>query len=99
LSKSDLVSSPNFEPGEPGRLLCDDVDPVDASTARALAHEGDELLDRLALALEDGFDRPVGLIPHPARHPFGERAAPRRLAEEDSLHLALHDDAATLHGF
>ena len=94
-----LLSLADVEAGEPLRLLGDDVDPVDARAPRAVAHEADEPVDRLTLALEDRLDAAVREVPHPAGDTVGERAASGRLAEEDALDVTLHGDAAALHGF
>jgi hypothetical protein len=64
---------------------------------RPFAHVGHEPLDRLALSLEDGLDRPVRPVPNPAGDAARERAALRGLAEEDALDVSLDDDAAALH--
>ena len=92
-------SSADVEAGEPLRLLGDDVDPVDARSSRAVAHEADEPLDRVALALDHRLDAPVREVPDPAGDAVGERAPFGRLAEEDALDVTLDGDAAALHGF
>ena len=52
----------------------------------------------MRLALEDGLDRAVGTVRDPAGDAALVRAAANGLAEEDSLHMAVHDDAAADHG-
>ena len=89
----------NVEAGEPLRLLRDDVDPVDARAARAVAHEADEPVDRLSLAFEYSLDTAVRAVPHPAGDTVCESTAPRRLEEEDALDVTLEDDAPALHAF
>ena len=69
------------------------------AAARTVAHEADEPLDRVALALDDRLDAAIGEVPDPAGHAVGQRAAPGRLAEEDALDVTLNGDAAALHGF
>jgi hypothetical protein len=60
--------------------------------------EGDQPLDRLALALEDGLDGSLRGVSHPSGDPALLREPPRRVAEEDALDAAVDDEAAADHG-
>src|SRR3954469_24295999 len=82
--------SANFEAGEPLWLLVLDVHPLDLGFARALARECDHALDRVRVALEDGFDRPVVAVRDPAGHPARARLLLSGVAEEHALHAAVH---------
>lgn len=88
---------PDREAGEPLGLLVHDVHPLDLSAARALAAKRDKPLDRVRVALEHGFHRPVPVVPHPAGDAVLLRAPTRRVAEEDALHPPVDDDAAPGH--
>ena len=59
--------------------------------------EVDEALDRVRFAFEHGLDGTVGTVRHPAGYATLKRQPAHRLAEEDSLHTAVHDDAAADH--
>jgi len=65
--------------------------------ARAFAAEGDETLNRLRLALEHRFDGSVTTIRDRATHAVPLCEPPNRVAEEDTLHVPVDDDAAADH--
>ena len=58
----------------------------------SVGDEGQRLLDRLRLALEDRLHAPIREIAHPAREPelFGPPA--RRLPKPHALHASAHED-------
>ena len=88
---------PQHETAEVVRRLLEDVDGVHTRAARALTAEVDEPLDGSGVALEDRLDRPVATVCHRAGDvaPVGE--PPHRLAEEHTLHVAVHDHATANH--
>jgi hypothetical protein len=86
----------DVEAGQVFGLLVGDLDAIDARAARALTHERDDALDRLRLALEDGLDAAVPVVPHPARHAVALGEAADAVAEEHALDVAV-DDHATAH--
>jgi FMN reductase [NAD(P)H] len=94
-----LVSEPSrlltdLEAGETLWILVGNVDPIDARAARTFAAERDEPLVRLLLPLEYRLDCPVAVVADPAGHARRLRAPPHALAEEDSLHEAVYENAA-----
>jgi hypothetical protein len=66
-------------------------------TARPLAAELDQALDRVSLPLEDGLDGAVRSIADPTGDAPGLRPPPQRLAEEDALYVTLHDHSPAVH--
>jgi uracil-DNA glycosylase len=82
----------HIEPGEPSWLLVVDLDPFDLRAAWPLPAEVDEPLNRVGLALEDGFDGAVPVVPHPAGHAVLEREAVSSVAEEHALDMTVDDD-------
>src|SRR3954451_9017761 len=81
----------------PFRLLLDDLDILHMRSRRTLATEGDHRLDRVLRPLEHGLDGPVVAVRHRARHAARFRLLARRVAEEHTLHIAMHDHPAA-HG-
>ncbi len=86
------------EAGQVFRGLLGHVDRVDPGSARAFAAEGDEALDGLRFALEHGFDGPVPSVRDPAADATLLSGAKNGVAEEDTLHVPVDDDAAADHG-
>src|SRR5205807_452448 len=74
-------------------ILPGDLDVVDASPGGATAAPAHHRLDLLARPLEDGLDRPLGSVRHPACDPERARAPSSLLAEEHALDKAAHDHA------
>ncbi len=59
--------------------------------------EGHERLDVVRLALEDGFNRPIGTIPHPPGHATRVCCPLDAESESDTLHEAVDEDMPALH--
>jgi hypothetical protein len=93
-----VPESAGLEAAEAFGFLGHHVDPVDARASWPFAAELDQPLDGIALTFENSLDRSVRPVCHPAGNGRRLRPPPQRLAEEDSLHVTLHDDAAALHG-
>src|SRR5712691_738021 len=86
--------------GEAGQALWFfrlDLDRLDLSSARASPAERNQSLDRILVALEHRLDRAVPAVRHPAGDAVLLREAPRRVAKEHALHVAVDDDAAPDH--
>ena len=83
-------------------LLVADVDSVDARIRWTRAHELDQPVDRVGLALDRGFDRAVRHVANPARQVECAGAVRRLCPEEDALdvpvrpHVAPHEFRAKL---
>jgi hypothetical protein len=69
-----------------------DVHGVDARVRRPRVREGDEPLDRLRLALEDGLDGSLRGVASPAGDTVLLGQPAQRVAEEDSLDTAVDND-------
>src|SRR5215204_6273981 len=79
------------------RLLPLDVDGVDARARRAPAAPVDHAPDAVRVALEDGLDRAVRAVPHPAAEAERARPVARLGAEEDALNPPADADARPGH--
>src|SRR5215203_1022944 len=78
-------TSDNGERVVAGRVLPLDADAVDAGSRRAPTAPFDHVPDAVRVALEDGLDRAVGAVPHPAAQAERAGSVARRGAEEDTL--------------
>ena len=87
----------DVEAGEPFGLLVVDLDVLDVGVARPAANELDHPLHRVIVALEDGLDRAIGAVGHPAGNAGGPGCASRGIAKEDSLHPSMRYDALPRH--
>jgi hypothetical protein len=90
--KRGRARSANLEPGEPLRLLFEQVDGADLSPCRPAPAELDQLVDGLGIALEDSLHGTVGPVAHPAGDAGPLGPPPRGVPEEDSLDPAADDD-------
>jgi hypothetical protein len=88
----ELLSA-HREAAQPLGLLIVYLDVLDLRAAGALAGEVDHPGHRLRVALEDGLDRPVGAIAHPARNALALGLPAHGVAEEDALDSSSSHDA------
>ena len=88
----------DLEAAEAGRRLFRYVEGVDIGAPRAVAAGPHDGVDRLAAALEHGFDAAVGAVPHPPRDAARPRARRDEHAEPDTVHATV-DDHAPAHDY
>jgi hypothetical protein len=86
------IRSANREPREPLRVLVHHLHGRDLRPPRAAPAELDQKVDRLRIALEDGFHGAVLAVRHPAGDTRRLGPPPGGVPEEDSLDATADDD-------